>query len=318
MSKDNSGPAFSLEAQELNEKIDRLQNEVSSPKKQLRGARTMTEIPGGFPKKVCPETFVSNHTKTSDKYPTAGPPNEFKSLNELKADAAREIYERAEAALEDRIVSIISRSTFRLSEDQIQRLMRCIIFAQITDFDSLTTFDAEWIKAESTLKHEPKPAPENQQILSDLWRDYNEGKEELLKAKQEIERRTEERDIARDHAFDLFNQLNKAEQEIERLKAQIADYQKQHEMTMGVGDGDGNLFVHGSQEAIHRVREYLSAIEQLVKEKHELKAQVPKERACVILGPYGENYELFMAPIIFGDRESATKWAEDHGLEVVE
>lgn len=55
--------------------------------------------------------------KTSDKYPTAGPPNEFKSLNELKADAAREIYERAEAALEDRIVIIISRSSFRLAED---------------------------------------------------------------------------------------------------------------------------------------------------------------------------------------------------------
>lgn len=199
--------------------------------------------------------------KTSDKYPTAGPPNEFKSLNELKADAAREIYERAEAALEDRIVSIISRSTFRLSEDQIQRLMRCIIFAQITDFDSLTTFDAEWIKAESTLKHEPKPAPENQQILSDLWRDYNEGKEELLKAKQEIERRTEERDIARDHAFDLFNQLNKAEQEIERLKSCVEDSDNNatywRQQVEGVTEGEERAYDY-LQSEIERLRTELS------------------------------------------------------------
>lgn len=277
MSKDNSGPAFSLEAQELNEKIDRLQNEVSSPKKQLRGARTMTEIPGGFQKKVCPETFVSNHT---------GP--------------------------------------IRLAEDQMQRLLRCIVMGRIVrdieEEEPKPDPAPGQVKVSGGGWVDPEPAPGHvsAQIWSDLWRDYNEGKEELLKAKQEIERCTEERDIARDHAFDLFNQLNKTEQENERLKAQIADYQKQHEMTMGVGDGDGNLFVHGSQEAIHRVREYLSAIEQLVKEKHELKAQVPKERACVILGPYGENYELFMAPIIFGDRESATKWAEERGLEVVE
>lgn len=49
-----------------------------------------------------------------------------------------------------------------------------------------------------------------------------------------------------------------------------------------------------------------------------IQAQVPKERACVILRPYGGYYELLMTPIIFGDRESATKWAKERGLEVIE
>ncbi len=256
-----------------------------------------TEIPGGFPKKVCPETFVSNHTgpiriaedqmqrliKTSDKYLTAGPPNEFKSLNELKADVAREIYERAEAALEDRIVSIISRSTFRLSEDQMQRLMRCILAAGwLVRNDGSQSFQANWRSAEAMLSYEPKPEPApgqvkvsgggwvdpepapghvSAQIWSDLWRDYNEGKEELLKAKQEIERRTEERDIARDHAFDLFNQLNKAEQEIERLKICADDSDNNatywRQQVEGVTEGEERAYDY-LQSEIERLRTELS------------------------------------------------------------
>jgi len=229
MFKDNSGPAFSLEAQELNEKIDRLrkqnddlynqvceytnvisrlQNEVSSLKKQLRGARTMTEIPGGFPKKVCPETFVSNHT---------GP--------------------------------------IRIAEDQMQRLLRCIVMGRIVrDID----------------EEEPKPEPKQSEVLN----------------------------------YDKDDYIRTLEAQIECLRSNLDAANDRAHMAEG--------------RAYSLMCDYNRCKKEAELEVERLKAQVPKERACVILRPYGEYYELLMTPIIFGDRESATIWAEDRCMEVVE
>ncbi len=160
----------------------------------------MTEIPGGFPKKVCPETFVSNHT---------GP--------------------------------------IRLAEDQMQRLLECIRGVNL----------------------KPKPEPKQSEVLN----------------------------------YDKDDYIRTLEAQIECLRSNLDAANDRAHMAEG--------------RAYSLMCDYNRCKKEAELEVERLKAQVPKERACVILRPYGEYYELLMTPIIFGDRESAIKWAEERCLEVL-
>ena len=51
----------------------------------------------------------------------------------------------------------------------------------------------------------------------------------------------------------------------------------EHECTIGVGDGDGQLFVHGSYEAVKRVQSLFLSISSLKRERDE-----ERSRMCAI------------------------------------
>jgi len=187
----------------------------------------MTEIPGSFPKKVCPETFVSNHT---------GP--------------------------------------IRIAEDQMQRLMRCILAgAHAITSGNRATHEDVWAGADVMLEDEP-----------------NINKDRISELEQEVEFLKSAEDTLRVQIKCLQSNLDAAND-----RAHMAE-----------------------GRAYSLMCDYNRCKKEAELEVERLKAQVSKERACVILRPYGEYYELLMTPIIFGDRESATKWAEERGLDVAE
>jgi len=220
----------------------------------------MTEIPGGFPKKVCPETFVSNHT---------GP--------------------------------------IRIAEDQMQRLLRCIVMGRIVR-------DIE--------EEEPKPEPAPIPAMPDNWvppvdppETYQQAYENyyrlwlaVVKDQTFLEK---ERNINKDRISEL-------EQEVEFLKSAEDTLRVQIKCLQSNLDAANDRAHMAEGRAYSLMCDYNRCKKEAELEVERLKAQVSKERACVILRPYGEYYELLMTPIIFGDRESATKWAEERGLDVAE
>lgn len=222
----------------------------------------MTEIPGGFPKKVCPETFVSNHT---------GP--------------------------------------IRLAEDQMQRLMRCIVMGKI-------------VREIEEEEPKPDPAPGQVKVSGEGWVPPVDPPETY---KQEYENCYRLWQAAvKDRAFlEKERNLNKdriceLEQEVKFLKSAEDTLRVQIKCLQSNLDAANDRAHMAEGRAYSLMCDYNRCKKEAELEVERLKAQVPKERACVILRPYGEYYELLMTPIIFGDRESAIKWAGERCLEVLE
>lgn len=134
----------------------------------------MTEKPCGFPEQACMDTPVSSPTGEMIRLHVASP----------SAPAPR------------------YTSEIRLAEDQMQRLMRCILAAGICATKVNDNFYDDWESASNMLTHEPKPKPATDAEIGQL--------------KTQIECLQSNLDAANDRA-------QTAQQEVERLKAQIRE-----------------------------------------------------------------------------------------------